>query len=162
MSRHARAIPLRARSQVLRDVAAEGLKQGNPFSLRNLPYTIAGVVIPIAAMKVLTVDVNELGVAIRIEWQIDEDLVEMTETSQVSEQSSTTSMRDLNVGDVIEMPGKGQQRVIEVGPDKIVTEPVSAASSQRRPHRKPNSHQVYRSQSRRNQPPRSLPTNLLP
>jgi hypothetical protein len=114
-------------NQGLYVIGAKLLKEANPLSLKNLPYTIAGVVIPIGAMKLITMDVDELTNLVRIEWQIDEDIVEASETLRTSgpaEQppAASTPMRDLKPGDIIDT-SQGQQRVVEVGPRKIVTEP---------------------------------------
>ena len=57
-------------NKTLKDVGAKALENANPLSLQNLPYTIAGVLIPIGAMKLITMDTASLSGIIRLEWQI--------------------------------------------------------------------------------------------
>jgi hypothetical protein len=106
----------------LQNIAIHGLHEANPLSLKNLPYTIAGAAIPIAGMKLLTTDFDALGNVIRFEWEIDEEIVEATETQGLSE---------LKPGDVIPTRNAGQQRVVEIQPGgKIVTEPLSTTTGE--------------------------------
>jgi hypothetical protein len=107
-------------NQQLHDIAAQALKESNPFSLKNLPYTIAGVVIPMGAMKLVMMDSGELSGLIRLEWQIDETLIEQGEAGATAK---SATVREIQVGDIIETP-QGTQRVVEVRPGKrLVTEP---------------------------------------
>jgi hypothetical protein len=108
----------------------EALKQSNPFSLKNLPYTIAGVVVPMGAMKLLTMDSGELSSLVRLEWQIDETMIEKGEAGAAP--AETASMRDIQVGDIIETP-QGTQRVVEVKPGKLVTEPHTETATAKTP-----------------------------
>jgi hypothetical protein len=113
-------------NQKLHDVGALALEEANPISLKNLPYTIAGIVVPMGAMKLLMMDKNEIGALIRIEWQLDKDVIETATARQAQVPPEPTApLRDLEVGDIIEVPDHGQQRVLEVGKGKIVTEPYT-------------------------------------
>ncbi len=110
----------------LHDVAAKKLEEANPFSLKNLPYTIASVVVPIGAMKLLMMDTSEMGIAIRFEWQLDEDIIQEANAARTAADAPKTPLpaRDLAPGDVIYVPKYGQQRVVSVTPERIVTEPI--------------------------------------
>ena len=118
-------------NKALHDIAAEKLKEANPFSLKSLPYTIAGVVVPMGAMKFMMMDANELGAIVRIEWQLDETVIEEAAEARQAEGPSGASVpsRDLKPGDVIDTPDHGQQRVVEVTSKKIVTEPYAPDES---------------------------------
>jgi len=113
----------------LHDVGGEALKQANPFSLKNLPFTILGVVVPMGAMKVLMMDTNELGQLVRIEWQLDESVIEESAAARQATKEPVPQMRDLKPGDIIELPQHGKQRVVDIKPGKLVTEPVTAETS---------------------------------
>jgi hypothetical protein len=121
-------------NQRLHDVGVQALKQANPFSLKNLPYTIAGVIVPIGAMKLLTMDTGELSGLVRFEWQIDQTVVEESEAGAVSSSGATppataaNTTRELQVGDIIPT-AKGSQRVVEIKPGSIVTEPYDEAAA---------------------------------
>ncbi len=115
----------------LHDIAAQALKEADPTSLKNLPYTIAGVVVPIGAMKLITMDTGELSGLVRFEWQIDEDLlVQESELDTIGTPSAakpgpsgpTSAPRNTQVGDIIST-SKGTQRVVQIEPSKLFTEP---------------------------------------
>jgi hypothetical protein len=118
------------KNKLLYDVGVQGLKESNPFSLKNLPYTIAGVVIPIGAMKLITMDAGELSGLVRLEWQIDDALVLESELEASVTPSAarpglsrpTSTPRNTQVGDIIDSP-KGPQRVLQIEPGRLVTEP---------------------------------------
>jgi len=117
-------------NKALQAIAIQGLHEADPFSLKNLPYTIAGVVIPIGAMKLIS-EPAAVGNIVRLEWQLDEDIVEGSETGTLKPPGSPeqpaggpSALRDLKTGDVIPTPA-GRQRVVEIkGPRTFVTEPV--------------------------------------
>ena len=113
-------------NKALHKVGAKALEEANPFSLQNLPYTIAGVVVPIGAMKLLTMDTAQMGIVIRIEWQLDRNLIQQTNAARTASKvpKVPSPARDLAPGDVIIVPKYGQQKVVSVTPEKIVTEPV--------------------------------------
>ena len=113
----------------LHDVGGEALKQANPFSLKNLPFTILSVVVPMGAMKVVMMDTNELGQLVRIEWQLDESVIEESAAARQATKEPVPQMRDLKPGDIIELPEHGRQRVVDIKPGKLVTEPVTAETS---------------------------------
>ena len=116
-------------NKALQEIAIQGLHEANPFLLKNLPYTIGGIIIPMGAMKLLTTDI-QMGSIIRIEWAINEDIVEASETLETSaagkQPAATSALRDLKPGDIIDTP-QGPQRVVSVQPRKIITEPTPAA-----------------------------------
>ena len=112
-------------NKTLNKVGAKALEEANPFSLQNLPYTIAGVVVPIGAMKLLTMDASQMSIAIRLEWQLDRNLIQQTNAARTAAKvKAPLPTRDLAPGDVIIVPKYGQQRVVSVTPERIVTEPV--------------------------------------
>lgn len=110
----------------LHDVGAKALEEANPFSLQNLPYTIAGVVVPIGAMKLLMMDASEMSLVIRIEWQLDRNIIQEANAARTAGATPKAPLptRDLAPGDVIVVPKYGQQRVVSVTPERIVTEPI--------------------------------------
>ena len=126
-------------NKALQNIAIAGLHEANPLSLKNMPYTIAGVVIPIGAMKLLTADYDALGSVVRFEWELDEEVVEASETEGLKTPtqpdpgtgSAPPPTRELKPGDVIPTRNMGQQRVVEIQPSgKIVTEPITATTGE--------------------------------
>jgi hypothetical protein len=104
------------------------LKEANPFSLKNLPYTIAGVLIPMGAMKLITMDADQLANMVRFEWQLDEEVIEAAESQSVKTPGSTGEpavepppTQELKVGDVIPTP-EGNQTVVKIESGRITTE----------------------------------------
>jgi hypothetical protein len=113
-------------NKTLHDVGAKALKEANPFSLQNLPYTIAGVVIPIGAMKLLTMDTAQMGIVIRIEWQLDRSIIQEATAARAAANAPKAPVptRNLAPGDTIIVPKYGQQRVVSVTNERIITEPI--------------------------------------
>jgi hypothetical protein len=109
----------------LAKIGAKLIHDSNPLLLKNLPYTIAGVVVPIGAMKLLTMDLSEAGNLVRIEWQVDEELV--AQSTQARASASVTAEQPANalqVGDVVEWDGQ-PQKVVDIKPGKVITEPYT-------------------------------------
>ena len=117
-------------NQQLHDIGVKGLHDANPFLLKNLPYTIAGIVVPMGAMKLMAADLDELGNMVRIEWQIDEDAAGANEAVHTPATHKPVSPEptppELQVGDIIPSP-KGPQEVVKIEPGKLTTRPVKGA-----------------------------------
>jgi hypothetical protein len=112
----------------LAKIGAKLIHDSNPLLLKNLPYTIAGVVIPMGAMKLLTMDLSEAGNIVRIEWQVDEEIVaESTQARASASVSAEQPANALQVGDVVEWDGQ-MQKVVDIEPGKVVTEPYTAGA----------------------------------
>ena len=77
-------------------------------------------------MKLLTMDASQMGIVIRFEWQLDRNIVQQANAVRTASKVPKAPLprRDLAPGDVIYVPKYGQQKVVSVTPERIVTEPV--------------------------------------
>lgn len=98
--------PLRV-NRALAKLGGKLIHDSNPVNAKNLPYTLAGILIPMGGMKLLMMDTEQLG-TLRITWEMGDE----AEAATLAE------------GDVVQTP-RGTQKVISVDGKNIVSEPYT-------------------------------------
>ena len=110
-------------AQRAHDAAAAGLRESNPFSLKNLPFTLAGVFLPGAVIRSVA-EFDSLGNIVRIEWTVNEEAAEASDIATIK--TPSTAPKELQVGDVIDTGDvAGRQKVVHVEKGMFRTEAFS-------------------------------------